>query len=80
MVVPTQSSDRRSRDGSDERAASTDDANVAAIGGFRTQQAVNELPLANAEVVIARVEDYVPAAPFDIVISRAFSRVEICWL
>jgi signal transduction histidine kinase/DNA-binding response OmpR family regulator/methyl-accepting chemotaxis protein len=26
-----------------QRAASTDDANVAAIGGFRTQQAVNEL-------------------------------------
>jgi len=37
------------------------------------QQAVNELPLPNAEVVIARVEDYVPAAPFDVVISRAFS-------
>ena len=41
--------------------------------GAFLQQAVIELPLPNAEVVIARVEDYVPAAPFDIVISRAFS-------
>ena len=29
--------------------------------------------LANVEVVTARVEDYAPAAPFDVVISRAFS-------
>ena len=41
--------------------------------GAFLQQAVNELPLPNAEAVVARVEDYVPAAPFDIVISRAFS-------
>ena len=41
--------------------------------GAFLQQAVNELPLPNVEVVIARVEDYVPAAPFDVVISRAFS-------
>jgi 16S rRNA (guanine527-N7)-methyltransferase len=41
--------------------------------GAFLQQAVNELPLPNAEAVIARVEEYVPAAPFDIVISRAFS-------
>jgi 16S rRNA (guanine527-N7)-methyltransferase len=37
------------------------------------QQAVIELALANAEAVTARVEDYAPAALFDIVISRAFS-------
>jgi 16S rRNA (guanine527-N7)-methyltransferase len=41
--------------------------------GAFLQQAVSELPLANAEAVIARVEDYAPSAPFDIVISRAFS-------
>ena len=41
--------------------------------GAFLQQAVNELPLPNAEAVVARVEEYVPAAPFDIVISRAFS-------
>ena len=32
-----------------------------------------ELGLANVETVTARVEDYVPNAPFDVVISRAFS-------
>jgi len=37
------------------------------------QQAVIELALGNAEAVTARVEDYSPAAPFDIVISRAFA-------
>ena len=37
------------------------------------QQAVIELALGNAEAVTARVEDYAPGAPFDIVISRAFS-------
>ena len=37
------------------------------------QQAVIELALGNAEAVTARVEDYAPAAPFDIVISRAFA-------
>jgi 16S rRNA (guanine527-N7)-methyltransferase len=36
-------------------------------------QAVMELPLPNAEAVAARVEDYRPPAPFDVVISRAFS-------
>jgi len=41
--------------------------------GAFLQQAINELPLPNAEAVVARVEDYVPSAPFDIVISRAFS-------
>jgi 16S rRNA (guanine527-N7)-methyltransferase len=41
--------------------------------GAFLQQAVSELPLPNAEAVIARVEEYVPSAPFDIVISRAFS-------
>jgi 16S rRNA (guanine527-N7)-methyltransferase len=41
--------------------------------GAFLQQAVIELGLANAQAVIARVEDYVPAVPFDVVISRAFS-------
>jgi 16S rRNA (guanine527-N7)-methyltransferase len=37
------------------------------------QQAVIELGLANVEVVHERSEDYAPAAPFDVVISRAFA-------
>ena len=37
------------------------------------QQAVLELGLGNVEVVHARVEDWHPEAPFDVVISRAFS-------
>jgi 16S rRNA (guanine527-N7)-methyltransferase len=41
--------------------------------GAFLQQAVIELALPNVEVVVARVEDYAPTAPFDIVISRAFS-------
>ncbi|MEO8674166.1 MAG: 16S rRNA (guanine(527)-N(7))-methyltransferase RsmG [Casimicrobiaceae bacterium] len=41
--------------------------------GAFLQQAAIELALANVEVVTVRVEDYVPAAPFDVVISRAFS-------
>ena len=44
--------------------------------GAFVQQAIIELALANVEAVIARVEDYTPAAPFDIVISRAFSDLE----
>jgi len=39
---------------------------------FLTQTAV-ELGLRNVTPVAARVEDYVPAAPFDVVISRAFA-------
>lgn len=38
-------------------------------------QAVNELGLANVEVVSERVEDYRPAQAFDTVVSRAFSTV-----
>ncbi len=41
--------------------------------GAFLQQAINELPLPNAEAVVARVEEYAPTAPFDVVISRAFS-------
>jgi 16S rRNA (guanine527-N7)-methyltransferase len=41
--------------------------------GAFLQQAISELPLPNAEAVVARVEEYAPTAPFDIVISRAFS-------
>jgi 16S rRNA (guanine527-N7)-methyltransferase len=41
--------------------------------GAFLQQAVNEVPLPNVEAVVARVEEYAPSAPFDIVISRAFS-------
>ena len=37
------------------------------------QQAVIELSLGNAEAVTARVEEYAPAARFDVVISRAFA-------
>lgn len=39
------------------------------------QQAVTELGLGNVQVVQARVEDYRPGAPFDTVISRAFSAI-----
>lgn len=41
--------------------------------GAFLQQAVIELRLPNVEVAVARVEDYRPPAPFDVVISRAFS-------
>ena len=41
--------------------------------GAFLQQAAIELALTNVEVVTARVEHYAPAAPFDVVISRAFS-------
>lgn len=37
------------------------------------QQAVTELKLGNVAVVCERVEKWKPAAPFDVVISRAFS-------
>lgn len=37
------------------------------------RQAAIELPLPNVEAVAARVEDYRPERPFDVVISRAFS-------
>lgn len=36
-------------------------------------QAAIELPLPNVRAVAARVEDYAPAQPFDVVISRAFA-------
>lgn len=36
-------------------------------------QAVIELPLPNAQAVGARIEEYVPATPFDVAISRAFA-------
>jgi 16S rRNA (guanine527-N7)-methyltransferase len=41
--------------------------------GAFLQQAAIELGLANVEAVTARIEDYRPAAPFDVAISRAFS-------
>ena len=41
--------------------------------GAFLQQAVSELALSNVEAIVARVEDYRPAMPFDVVISRAFS-------
>jgi 16S rRNA (guanine527-N7)-methyltransferase len=37
------------------------------------RQAVMELQLTNAEVVCERAESWTPPAPFDVVISRAFS-------
>lgn len=39
---------------------------------FLTQAAI-ELPLPNVEAVAARIEDYAPVRPFDVVISRAFA-------
>lgn len=41
------------------------------------RQAAIELPLPNVDVVAARVEDYQPAAGFDIAISRAFSDLAV---
>ena len=41
--------------------------------GTFLRQATIELGLANVEAVTTRIEDYAPAAPFDVVISRAFS-------
>jgi len=41
-------------------------------GAFLAQAAI-ELGLANVEVATTRVEDYAPSAPFDVIISRAFS-------
>ncbi len=41
--------------------------------GAFLQQAIIELALANAQATTSRVEDYVPTAPFDVVISRAFA-------
>ena len=41
--------------------------------GAFLQQAAIELGLGNVEAVTARVEDYAPAAPFDVIVSRAFS-------
>jgi len=37
------------------------------------QQAITELGLRNASVVVSRVEDFRPATKFDVVISRAFA-------
>ncbi len=47
------------------------DANHKKVA-FLTQAAI-ELPLPNVDAQATRVEDYAPAAPFDVVISRAFS-------
>lgn len=41
--------------------------------GAFMQQAVAELALANAQVVVSRVEAFSPPHPYDVVISRAFS-------
>lgn len=41
--------------------------------GAFMQQALAELGTSNAEVRICRIEDFSPAQPFDVVISRAFS-------
>ncbi len=44
--------------------------------GAFLQQAAIEISLANIATAITRVEDYSPPAPFDVVISRAFSDLE----
>lgn len=41
--------------------------------GAFLQQAVMELELRNSETAIVRVQEHVPALPFDVVISRAYS-------
>jgi 16S rRNA (guanine527-N7)-methyltransferase len=41
--------------------------------GAFLRQATIELGLANAEAVVARIEDYAPESAFDVVISRAFA-------
>jgi 16S rRNA (guanine527-N7)-methyltransferase len=41
--------------------------------GAFLQQAILQLGLTNVVATTSRVEDYAPAAPFDVVISRAFS-------
>jgi 16S rRNA (guanine527-N7)-methyltransferase len=41
--------------------------------GAFLQQAAIELELPNVQAVVTRIEDYTAAAPFDVVISRAFS-------
>jgi 16S rRNA (guanine527-N7)-methyltransferase len=41
------------------------------------RQAAIELPLANVHVAATRVENYAPAHPFDIAISRAFSDLAV---
>ena len=43
------------------------------------KQAVLELRIPNVEVVHGRVETYVPDAPFDCVVSRAFASVSELW-
>jgi len=54
------------------------DAQVAMVdasakkAAFLAQAAI-ELPLRNVEAIGARIEDYAPAAPFDVAVSRAFS-------
>lgn len=46
------------------------DSNGKKVGFLR--QCVRELGIANAEVVQARVESWLPPAPFDTIVSRAF--------
>ena len=50
----------------------TSGANRVVPSQYAVQAAI-ELALANVEVATTRVEDYAPAAPFDVVVSRAYS-------
>lgn len=43
------------------------------------RQAIMSLGLKNAEAVAARVEDFAPEAPFDVVLARAFASLADIW-
>jgi 16S rRNA (guanine527-N7)-methyltransferase len=43
------------------------------------RQAIMSLGLKNAEAVAARVEDFAPEAPFDVILARAFASLADIW-
>ena len=75
-VLDVGSGRRRAGDSARDRATATGSVVLVDSNHKKSaflQQAAIELGLANVDVVTARVEDYAPAAPFDVVISRAFA-------